>query len=304
MMGFVAAGLRGLGADVTTPPWPDCLTAPPDRNTSCAGRVLVVVGFYCNAEYTRDIRTAWSTGTPTILFNLEVVTGNTGCFSKPAWAEEPGPDIWATSAVWDYSPLNVVAMGGAGLLAPGGGNAAAVPLGYFPGVMLQPDLPPWADGAPPRNHSVLMLATPNDRRQGLASALRARGVDVMWPMAAVSGAPKEELLRASRVLLNVHYFDQKLMESVRLFHAASIGVACVSEDSPDVVASEYWAKAVDLVPYDNLVDHVVALLAAPDKVDALARRGYAWMRAESASQRLLPALLTALKHLKVEHALK
>ena len=295
VQGFVIAGLRGLGLNVVTPDWPRCLSRPSSSPKSCAGRVLIVVGFFCNAAYAHSFSKLPPTAR-VVLFNLEVV-------SHPPSRSCHNSSAWATHAVWDYAPANIAALRGLGLLAPGGGsNAAAVPLGYYPGIMLGPDVPP--SQAPPKPVSVLMIATPNPHRTAIVDALRARGVDVLWPAVGVAGAEKERLLRTARILLNVHYFGEGLLEAVRLFHAVSIGVACVSEDSPDVVASEYWGRAVDLVPYDKLVDHVVELLAAPERVDALARRGYAWMREETASQRVLPALLTALAHLKVEHALQ
>lgn len=294
--GFVVAGLRGHGLDVTTPDWPACLDRAADSATSCVDRVLVIVGAYCYGPLASSFATPAALAAPTILLNLEVVgAASWGCFSGSQARR------WSQVAVWDYSARNLDALFRASLLAPDGVNAAVVELGHYPGIVTGVDTRPGDPAAPPRDIPVLVVASRNERRSAVVAEIERRGVPVLWP-AHTAGAEREALMRRARVLLNVHYFEQRLMEAVRLFHALSVGVAVVSEETPDRLATLSWNASVTIVPYARLADAVVRLATDEAAAVAHARAGYDLMRAVAPADRLRPALEVALHALGIAYA--
>jgi hypothetical protein len=270
---FAVAGLQGHGLDVNTPKWPSCYALPESDPMSCLGRISVVTFFGVN-QFGGTFENLRGANHSLIIFNLEVATMRLSCFSSPSLAWR-----WRASPVWDYSLGNQDLMVKLGLLDADRHNAAVLQLTHYPGIVFdEKPVPPPSVANATQDIPVLFMASPvAARRKAILDQLAARGV-VVRVETEVWGKEKEALIRRARVVLNVHYYNERLMESVRLFHALSVGAFVLSEDSPDTAAMALWERGVTIVPYDKVADAVVYYLGNATARHEKAAAGYELVR--------------------------
>lgn len=287
---FVAAGLRELGLPVNRPAWPECLGLDPARDDSCQGRTSVVT--FSSFE---SVVPTVAAAPHVILFNMEVFSdANRALFYRPEYVPR-----WRQWAVWDYSPGNLVDMAAAGLIEPDA--SAAIPLGYYPGIVTGDAGEPVRASDAGKDIDVLFLGGVNDRRSAVLGRLRAQGVSVHEVHHNLWGEEREALIRRARVLLNVHFFDALRMEAVRLFLVLSIGTCTVSEDSPDATAMALWSPGVEMAPYERVADRVLYMLRNDSARLECAQKGYRHVRRQTPAQAMRAAVGVALSKLRLPH---
>lgn len=85
-----------------------------------------------------------------------------------------------------------------------------------------------------------------DRRQKLLAELSQH-----FAIKVVSGkfgSEMQDLIRRSKVVLNIHYYENARLESVRLFECLSLGTPVVSETTDDVAAYPNLLDVVEFAP--------------------------------------------------------
>ncbi len=97
---------------------------------------------------------------------------------------------------------------------------------------------------------MLCCSLDSDRRKKLVRQLLSRGVKVNTRR--VFGIQREEHLLTAKIVLNVHYHDDRLFETVRMQLLTSLQRFIISEDTPDTAAMEEFGNAVVFVPYEHL----------------------------------------------------
>lgn len=210
-----------------------------------------------------------------VLYNLEQIEPG----SK--WCSEAYLDLLRAHAVWDYSERNRAA------LAELGVQARVVPVAPAPS---------WSRiAAQPRDIDVLFYGSMNQRRFDVLEALRAHGLRVEQAF-AVYGAPRDALIARARIVLNLHYYEAKVFEIVRVAYLLANGACVVSETGSDPDEETRFAEGVAFAPYERLVDTCRELLADAPRRQALAERG----RQLIAQQTLLPGLQAAVAELSAE----
>lgn len=113
------------------------------------------------------------------------------------------------------------------------------------------------------------------RRQRLLQAIGARFK--VRVVSGVFGAAVHRHIRSARVVVNLHYYDDALLETTRIHECLSLGATVVSEEGSDQDEHESLRGAVAFVP----VGDAAALIAAIER--ALAAPGGASDAAASAS---------------------
>ena len=119
--------------------------------------------------------------------------------------------------------------------------------------------------------------------------MRERGVRVEAVFGAY-GAPRDHLISVSRLILNLHYYEAKVFEIVRVSYLLANRRAVVSERGADPQEEAELEPGVAFAAYSELVDRCVDLLARPDERARLADEGHAIMSRRSASAYLQEAL--------------
>ncbi|ELR21305.1 uncharacterized protein ACA1_182060 [Acanthamoeba castellanii str. Neff] len=311
---WVVHGLRGHGVDVNTPKWPSCLDHPRNYPESCLGRTCVTT-FACTNDMTAEaiLRTVLAGhDTSVVHFQLEVVGGMPRpCFDDPSFLP-----LWRLAAVWDYSAANVAALAQTGPLSslPGAwARPAVVNLTSYPGISGDPA----DDHRPPERkrfdepytYDVVLLMGMNPRRLAMVNALLQRNLTVFYPpynSRAGWGRERVALVRSAALLLNVHQFDAASgpIEAPRLIFLLSLGVSVLSEDSTDQAGKAYWADGVEFVPYDQLADAAVRLVANATRRYELAAAGYRLVRRVSPRDAIKSALMAALDWTNTSYSLQ
>jgi len=205
-----------------------------------------------------------------IIYNLEQVD------SQSRWMTGALLDLYRRYPLWDYSTANIERLVSMGVPRP-----AHVPIGYAPSltriVPVEPDI------------DVLFYGSLNERRQGIIDRLRAAGVRVE-AVFGVYGSERDALIARAKLILNLHYYEAKVFEVVRVSYLLANGRAVVSERGADPAEEGPFASAVAFTDYDRLVATCQALLRQPAERQRLGEAGLVLMRARPEGQLLAPAL--------------
>jgi hypothetical protein len=233
----VAAALRDLGYDVVLA-----------RDFGAADRRAIVFG----ANLLE--RAGLEPPADAILYNLEQVTPDS------PWFPAAMLERLRRHVVWDYSAANV------GRLAAMGIAATHVPIGHHP-VLARIE-------RAAEDIDVLFYGSLNARREAVLDALEARGVRVA-SLFGVYGAERDAVIARAKLVLNVHYYEARVFEIVRVSYLLANRRCVVSETGAEPAEEAAWADGIAFAPYDGLVDTCVALAASRSERRRLAEAGHA-----------------------------
>jgi tetratricopeptide (TPR) repeat protein len=249
----LAYGLEALGHDVTL-----------GTDPRAAGRRHIVLGANL-LPHTNERLLEGS-----ILYNLEQVAPDS------PWLTPALLELYRTYPVWDYSALNADALVAMGLPRP-----QLVPIGWMPQLRRIPSLEEDID--------VLFYGSMNERRAAVLHDLERRGARVHAAF-GVYGDERDRLIARSRVVLNVHYYEAKVFEIVRVSYLLGNGRAVVSERGADPAQEAPFEQGVAFAPYEGLVDTCLRLLGEPETRQRLANAGQLVMSARLQVNYLEPVL--------------
>jgi len=209
-----------------------------------------------------------------IVYNLEQVD------VASSWLRPELITIFRRHELWDYSQRNVLAFQALGVHVN-----RVLPIGYAAQLTrLQP--------AAERDIDVLFVGSMNARRKAIIDGMRAAGLQTE-AVFGVYGTQRDAMISRAKLLLNIHFYEAKVLEIVRLSYWLANRCAVLSERGADPQEDEQFAGGVAFAPYDDLVSRARALIAAPDERDRLARRGFEIMSARPAADYLRGALAPA-----------
>ncbi|MBM4379941.1 MAG: methyltransferase domain-containing protein, partial [Deltaproteobacteria bacterium] len=206
-----------------------------------------------------------------LLYNLEQVEPGSPWFS-PALVE-----LFRRHRAWDYSALNAAQWERLGVARP-----TVVPIGWAPELARIPR-------APSEDIDVLFYGSLNPRRQAVLDGLKAAGVKVET-LFGVYGAERDAVIARAKLVLNLHYYDARVFEAVRVSYLLGNGRVVVSETGASREEEAAWEGAVAFAPYDTLVPTCLRLLADAPARAALGEAGRALMARRLAADALRPVL--------------
>ena len=176
------------------------------------------------------------------------------------WLTEAYLDLLRRHQVLDYSVRNTAAMHAFGIE-----HARTLPMGYTD------DLSSFAP-ASIQDIDVLFYGSLNERRAKLLDRLRAEGLAVTH-LFDVYGAERNAAIARAKIVLNMHFYEAAVFESVRVTHLLANGACVVTEglnEDPDLA---HLLGGLAVCGYDELVPCCVALLANDASRSALATTG-------------------------------
>lgn len=189
-----------------------------------------------------------------ILYNLEQVQAGS------AWLTPQLLALFREYTVWDYSARNAARLVELGVSPP-----TLVPVGYVP--ELTRIVPATED------IDVLFYGSMNERRQRIIEALRARGLRV-GTLFAVYGPARDAVIARSKLVLNVHFYEAKVFEAVRVSYLLANRRVVVSERGAVAEEEAPFADGVAFASYDHLVDRCVELVGDDEARSELSERGF------------------------------
>jgi Glycosyl transferases group 1 len=204
-----------------------------------------------------------------ILFNLEQIVPGA------MWVTPRYLDLLRAHRVWDYSLQNIAALREAGV-----GDTVHVPVGYAPA--LERIVPQSED------IDVLFYGAYCERRTALVQRLGERGWRARYAFGTY-GSERDELIARSKVVLNVHFYEQARLEVARCFYLLANGRFVLSEESPDAQETGL-AEGIAFASYDGLEAACVKFLERPDERTEIAERGRRILRQRPQAALLAPAV--------------
>lgn len=205
-----------------------------------------------------------------ILFNLEQLSPG-----SPWWSERY-LDLLRRRPVWDYSARNVA------LLRSMGIAATLCEVGHADALRrIVPRETPDID--------VLFYGSVNDRRRDALRALEDTGLRVV-ALFGVYGAARDDYIARSRIVLNLHHYEGRLFEVVRVSYLLANGCCVVSETGDDPEAERAYEGAVAFTSYDGIVPTCLELLRDDARRRALGANGLALMQSRRQADALRAAI--------------
>jgi hypothetical protein len=205
-----------------------------------------------------------------IVYNLEQIYRNPPVMT-PAYVA-----LLKNHPVWDYSARNIAA------LAEEGIPAALCGVGYMPSLTR-------IAAAAMRDIDVLFVGSMNHRRQAILEKI---GTKVPFVIATFDsyGPERDALIARAKIVLNMHFFESKLFEIVRVSYLLANKACVVSESGEDSELEAPFSGGVTFADYDGLAETCWRLLADDAERQRRAEKGFEQMRALSQVDMLKKAL--------------
>lgn len=211
--------------------------------------VNIVLGYHLLAASVREHLPSFRA----ILYQLEQLSDREGWFT-----EEREALLRSAWAVWDYSPENA-----AFLRRRGFNKTMCLPLGYHPRLeriqhRKETD----------KDIDVLFYGAVNDRRKSVVHELRKR-LRTEW-LFGIYGEERDAYIARAKIVLNVHFYEAKILEQVRLAYLLNNRCFVVSEE----VETNPFGDGLVLGPVGDLPALCEKYAARPEERQERAGRSY------------------------------
>ncbi len=206
-----------------------------------------------------------------ILYNLEQVEVG-GSWFKPELV-----NIFKRYTLWDYSQQNAQA-----LVTMGIEVKHVLPIGYTKELTR-------FQAAPVQDIDVLFVGSLPPRRKAVLDQMSALGLRVAAGF-GLYGKERDEAISRTKLMLNVHMYDAKVLEIVRISYLLANHCAVLSEHSSDLTEDNTLAGGVAFAPYSHLAERAQALINNPTERSQLSRRGFEIMTSRPVKDYLFDAL--------------
>jgi hypothetical protein len=181
--------------------------------------------------------------------------------------------------VWDYNHINIERLKKYAI------NARYVPFGYVPS-LTEEYRPQWDT----EEYDVMFVGSMcSDVRVKIIEQLRHRKLNV-FTSEACYGHARAEAYQRSKIVLNMHFHKEKIMESVRVGTAMANRKPVVCQMDVDTSADAFLAPGMACVPYDMLAETCERLAHDGEARNKLARLGFEIFSARKMDEILRPIL--------------
>ena len=191
-----------------------------------------------------------------VIYNLEQLGG-----------AQLKPDYYQLATqyqIWDYDLRNIEQWKAMFCAYP----PVHVPIGYVAELTR-------IKAAPAQDIDILFYGSLNERRNRILNALKDAGFKI-HAVFGIYGKERDQLIARSRLVLNIHFYESKVFEIVRVSYLLANAKAVVTECSPQTEMEAGLSDAVVAAPYDELVERCRALLQDEKERGALETRGFQW----------------------------
>lgn len=233
-------GLKAIGIDATS-----------DTNTIYPHATNIILGVHLLT--TEEINMLPS---DSIIYNTEQI------FPDSPWNTSHLLTAIKKFNTWDYSLRNIERLAEQGITR----EIFYMPVGFVPELCRIPK-------AVDQDIDVLFYGSMNERRQHILQTLIDRGLKVVVTTSTY-GAFRDALIARAKVVLNLHFYQSKIFEIVRVSYLLSNQKAIVAEVDDETDIDPKFRDAVIGVSYEQLVDACIDLVNDEARRQALEKRGY------------------------------
>ena len=123
-----------------------------------------------------------------------------------------------------------------------------------------------------KNIDVLFYGSINTRRENIINKLKDRKINVKT-LFGVYGKERDDLIAKSKLILNMHMYDSKIFEIVRVFYLLSNSIPVISEVGSDTKFNNYFLDLICKSTYENIEKNIIYLLENDKKRIELGENG-------------------------------
>lgn len=167
-------------------------------------------------------------------------------------------------AVWDYSLKNIQYLKKLGI-----SRFEYVPLGYMPCLDIIPRVP-----ESEKSIDILFYGSQNLRRKKLYNELGGLGIKVEFCWNNLWGDELNKKISQAKIVLNIHFYENPILETSRLSYLISNGAFVISEPSTDPILDKEYGKYLVWAQYDHIVETCLKYLVDKEGRLQIADKGY------------------------------
>ena len=123
-----------------------------------------------------------------------------------------------------------------------------------------------------KNIDVLFYGSINARREHIINKLKDRKINVKT-LFGVYGKERDNLIAKSKLILNMHMYDSKIFEIVRVFYLLSNSIPVLTEVGSDTKFNNDFLDLVCKSTYENIEKNIIYLLENDKKRIELGENG-------------------------------
>lgn len=224
-------------------------------NDFVEGRTHIVLGANLVSRFSLSIKPG------SILYNLEQVDVSSD------WLNSVYLDLLSKHRVWDYSENNARKLSALGVDVEG-----VLPIGYVPELTR---ITHWKEEQ--KDIDVLFIGSLNQRRRDLLDELISSGLNVE-ELFGIYGAERDAYIARTKVMLNIHYYESKVLERVRLSYLAANRCAILSEHSANPQDDQDCGNAIRFSGMKNLADMAHELVKSVQSRKVLGDLAFEWIK--------------------------
>ena len=123
-----------------------------------------------------------------------------------------------------------------------------------------------------KNIDVLFYGSINARREHIINKLKDRKINVKT-LFGVYGKERDDLIAKSKLILNMHMYDSKIFEIVRVFYLLSNSIPVLTEVGSDTKFNNDFLDLICKSTYENIEKNIIYLLENDNKRIELGENG-------------------------------
>ena len=194
-----------------------------------------------------------------ILVNLEQMEDGS------VWVNDKYLNLLKQHEVWDYSNNNIRYLQGKGIT-----NIKKIELGY--GKTLETN---------PQDIDVLFIGSMNQRRLSIQNQIMSHpqlvGKIIIFK-SNVHGNEKMNLIHRAKIVLNIHYYESKILEVVRISQLLANKKCVISEKSLENEVDDKWKEGVIICDSGEIPNNIVYYLQHEEFRKEQELKGYNFMK--------------------------
>ncbi|MGB8699020.1 MAG: methyltransferase domain-containing protein, partial [Thermosynechococcaceae cyanobacterium] len=202
---------------------------------------------FCSVEIPED----------SILYNLEQISPDS------PWITESMLELFQSYTFWDYSLVNCMQ-----LCLLGCSHVQHVPLGYVPQLTRISPIP-----EKEKDIDILFYGSPTEKRSKILDELRQKNLNVVQ-LSGIYGTERDHLIAKSKIVINIHCYEAKVFEIVRVSYLLANRIFVLSEDSPDDPQAQSLQGGVAFAQYENLVETCLYFLGNLQQRKEMSEKGF------------------------------
>lgn len=197
-----------------------------------------------------------------IIVNLEQLN------TSSVWCNDLYYNFLRKYEVWDYSDSNIQYLSNLGIT-----NVKKINIGYSPCIEKYRD---WDNYN--KDVDVFFYGSMNKRRTDIYELLRKNRpqYNVVFKF-GVYGTERDNLIARSKIVLNIHFYESKILEIVRISYLLANKICVISENGKNGAQEdeyEKWKELIVFTDYDDILNTIDKYLNNDDIRTKQSNTGY------------------------------